>query len=106
MEDLNTVRTLVTIGGVLASVAGAYYLMRYQIGELRTEDTKQEKSLKEIEEKLDSANNDLSLLSQKQAVIGGMMSPEVVASHHKEMTVVQKDIEYLRRDVDELRKPK
>tara|TARA_R110000803_G_scaffold76565_1_gene141227 strand:- start:1763 stop:2083 length:321 start_codon:yes stop_codon:yes gene_type:complete len=106
MEELNTIRTLVTIGGVLASVAGAYYLMRYQIGELRIEDDKQEQSIKAIGAKLDAANNELSLLAQRMSVIGTMMKPDAVAEHHKQITGVIKDLEYLRRDVDELRKPK
>jgi len=103
MEDLNTVRTLITVGGALASVAGAWWLMRYQIGELKKEDEKQSSALTAIGKKMDKAHTELNLLEQKQSVIGGMMKPEAVAEHHKEMTGMQKDIYYLRRDVDELR---
>jgi hypothetical protein len=103
MEDLNTVRTLVTLGGVFASVAGAWWLMRYQIGELKAEDVKQSRAMNAIGSKLDTANTELNLLAQKQSVIGGMMKPEAVADHHKQITGMEKDIEFLRRDVDELR---
>jgi hypothetical protein len=104
MDELNTIRTLITVGGILASIGGAWYLMRYQINELRAEDFKQDKTITAMGVKLDTAQSALSLLSQKTDVIGSMMAPDAVAEHHKNQTGMQKDIEYLRRDVDLLRK--
>ncbi len=95
MEDLDTIRTLVTLGGVFASVVGVWVLMKYQIGELIKADDSQAKAVKAMGEKLDAARSDLILLAQKQAVIGGMMSPDAVAEHVKAMTAMEKDIERL-----------
>mgnify|MGYP003644390116 CR=1 FL=1 len=95
MEDLNTIRTLVTLGGVFASIVGVWFLMKYQIGELIKADVSQEQAVKAMGEKLDVARNDLSLLAQKQSVIGGMMSPDAVADHVRAMTIMEKDIERL-----------
>ena len=103
MEDLTTVRTLVTLGGVFASLAGAWVLMTYKQGELRKDAEEQGKSLKALGKKYDITNNELSLLAQKQAVIGGMLSPEALAVHTKAMTKLETHTEYLRRDVDALR---
>jgi hypothetical protein len=44
MDPLADIRTLVTVGGVFASLAGAWFLMKYQIGELRDSDTEPDRN--------------------------------------------------------------
>jgi hypothetical protein len=108
MDPLADIRTLVTVGGVFASLAGAWFLMKYQIGELRDSDTGQIETMKAIGAKMDEVRIKVDLQEQRLGVLSGMMKPEVLAEHYKEttrfQTATEKDLVYLRRDVDELRK--
>lgn len=100
MDELNTIRTLVTLGGVFASIAGAWWLMRYQIGELRTADEKQGREIAAMWKKIEEAKEKLSLVEQKLGVVSGMLRPEAVSEHNKWMSGVTKDLQYIRRDLD------
>lgn len=108
MDPLADIRTLVTVGGVFASLAGAWFLMKYQIGELRDSDAAQIENMKAIGAKMDEMRIKVDLQEQRLGVLSGMMKPETLAEHYKEttrfQTATEKDLTYLRRDVDELRK--
>ena len=43
-------------------------------------------------------------LEQKLAVLSGMMRPDKMEDRHTWQAEISKDVEYLRRDVDEIRK--
>lgn len=103
MDDLDSIRTLVTLAGVFASIAGAWWLMRYQINEIR-------KSIQELRvdkismwKKVDIGHEKVSLLVQQQGVISGMLRPDAVAEQVSKMTTMEVELKYLRRDVDEVR---
>jgi len=93
---------LITLGGVFTSIIGAWYLLRYQVGELRKADEEQRDEMKAVWTRLEDVKERLGLVEQKMSVISSMLRPEAVAEHTVKQANMAKDIEYLRRDTNKM----
>lgn len=87
----------------LCGVVGTFYVMRAKIADLVQRDIEQAKEMAAMWSKIEATKETVSLHDQKVGVLSGMLRPDAVAEHTRWQASVTKDVEHLRRDVDELR---
>ena len=103
MNDMDNAKELITLVGVVASLGGAWFLVRYQVGELRKAMDKTVKENARQWVKLDDVHSRLMVFENRLKVISTILQPEKVAEHTEKTATIVADVKYLRRDVDELR---
>lgn len=88
---------------LLVSVGVTYGVMRTKMNAQGRELAELKKSIEAAWLKIEMLVTDQTVFDSKQRVISNMLQPDKVAEFNKSFMGVQKDVEYLRRDVDELR---
>lgn len=91
---------MVVIGGLI----GTWYVVQYKVKDLREDQDKINKTDQQQWQRLDDQHTRISLLENRIRVISDIIQPDKLAEFHKSQAAFQtgteKDIAYLRRDVD------
>ena len=102
MEGAIDVRLIVTLGGILFSVAGAAAVGKMQIKAILETLTDLEKRLRSLDKRLDTMETRVETQHQRLSIISSMMDPSTMERRHREMATIQADIASLNSHVDKL----
>jgi len=98
------VRMIVQIGAVIASLAGAWGLVRSQVATLKQRQDEQTKYLDELNRELDAAENSVSVLRQQIAVLNNILSPSNLEEQNRWRGSISERIKKVEEDITSLHK--
>jgi len=93
---MDDTKLLISLGSTLASLAGAFAVVRYQVGSILTTLIDVEKRLRAMDTRIDKAE----LTDQRVSILAGMLSPAERDKSARETAKILAEIERLRIDVD------
>jgi len=93
---MDDTKLLISLGSTLASLAGAFAVVRYQVGSILTTLIDVEKRLRAMDTRIDKAE----LTDQRVSILAGMLSPAERDKSARETAKILAEIERLRHDVD------
>tara|TARA_R100001594_G_scaffold41661_1_gene73566 strand:+ start:1025 stop:1378 length:354 start_codon:yes stop_codon:yes gene_type:complete len=103
MEGAVDIKFLVTLGGIIFSVAGAAAVGKMQIKSILESLGDVERRLREIDKRLDKLESNQGVVKNQVNTLKDILSPTNLADQHREMATVKGNIDSLRRDVDQHR---
>jgi septal ring factor EnvC (AmiA/AmiB activator) len=86
---------LFQVGAVVASLSGAWALVRAQVNTLKATQEEIKSAVDEVNRELDDTENNVAVLRQQIKVL----SPDNLAAEHKRKGQVQEQIKSLQKDV-------
>ena len=89
-------KLLISLGSTLASLAGAFMVVRYQVSSILNTLIDVEKRLRAMDTRIDKAE----LTDQLVSILAGMLSPTERDKSARETAKILADLERLRIDVD------
>jgi septal ring factor EnvC (AmiA/AmiB activator) len=90
---------LFQVGAVVASLSGAWALVRAQVNTLKTTQEEIKSAVDEVNRELDDTENNVAVLRQQIKVLSDILSPDNLAAEHKRKGQVQEQIKSLQKDV-------
>jgi len=93
---MDDTKLLISLGSTLASLAGAFAVVRYQVGSILTTLIDVEKRLRAMDTRIDKAE----LTDQRVSVLAGMLSPSERERAARELEGLKCMVTQLRKDVD------
>lgn len=93
-------KVLLSLGSTLASLAGAFAVVRYQVKAIMDTLHDVEKRLRVMDTRIDKAE----LTDQKVSVLAGMLSPTEREKSAREIAAMLADIRYLKAESDRMHK--
>lgn len=100
MEGAVDVRLLVTIAGILFSVAGAAAIARFQIKSILESLTDIEKRLRSIDQRIDLLESSSSVVKSRVDTLSEINSVSALASYNSKITRIEVLLEETRKAVD------
>tara|TARA_B100000700_G_C15058786_1_gene864395 strand:- start:1568 stop:1915 length:348 start_codon:yes stop_codon:yes gene_type:complete len=96
------VRMLFQLGAVIASLSGAWALVRSQVATLKSGQEEIKKHIDELNRELDTAEQNVSVLRQQIGVLSDILSPNNLAIENKRKGTVAAEIKQLKNEVSKL----
>ena len=93
---------LFQVGAVVASLSGAWALVRAQVNTLKATQEEIKGHVDEVNRELDEAENNVAVLRQQITVLSNILSPDNLAAEHKRKGQVQEQIKKLQEEVANL----
>ncbi len=93
---------LFQVGAVVASLSGAWALVRAQVNTLKATQEEIKGHVDEVNRELDETENNVAVLRQQIKVLSDILSPDNLASEHKRKGQVQEQIKKLQEEVTTL----
>ena len=100
MDGAIDIRLIVTLGGILFSVAGAAAVGKMQIKSILDAMGDVEKRLREIDKRIDALESGHEVISSKVKTLAEINSVSALATHNRETSEMQSAIKELRRDME------
>tara|TARA_R110000751_G_scaffold159462_1_gene265196 strand:- start:3794 stop:4156 length:363 start_codon:yes stop_codon:yes gene_type:complete len=100
MEGVIDLRLIITLGGILFSVAGAAAVGRMQIKVILEAVVDMEKRLRGMDRRIDSLDTATEKQEQRINVLAQMSSPENLRRDHMAMATLVRDCNQLRKEMD------
>ncbi len=100
MDGSIDIRLVMTVLGMVCSVAGAAAVARVQIKEISSKLQDIETRLREIDSRADKLWTATETQQTRLDVLAKMASPEFLRRDHIAMATLQSDVRQLRKDVD------
>jgi len=100
MDGAIDIRLIVTLGGILFSVAGAAAVGKMQIKVIQDTLSDIEARLRKIDIRIDQLENAESVIKQRVDIIAKMNSPENLRRDHIAMATLTASVEQLRKEMD------
>ncbi len=100
MDGAIDLRLIITLGGILFSVAGAAAVGKMQIKILQDTLHDLEQRLRKIDQRIDGLENGESVIKQRVDIIAKMNAPEVLRRDHIAMATLTASVEQLRKEMD------
>ena len=104
MEGAIDLRLIITVGGILFSVAGAAAIGKMQIKVILENLADIEKRLRGMDRRIDSLDTSTEKQEQRINILAQMSSPENLRRDHMASAAMQSDIQYLKSETVSLRK--
>tara|TARA_R110000803_G_scaffold92633_1_gene160162 strand:+ start:300 stop:662 length:363 start_codon:yes stop_codon:yes gene_type:complete len=104
MEGAIDVRLIITVGGILFSVAGAAAIGKMQIKVILENLADIEKRLRGMDRRIDALDTSTEKQEQRINILAQMSSPENLRRDHMASAAMQSDIQYLKSETVSLRK--
>lgn len=104
MDGAIDIRLIVTLGGILFSVAGAAAVGKMQIKVIQDTLADIEARLRKIDQRIDQLENAESVIKQRLDILAKMNSPENLRRDHIEFASMQSDIAYLKAEASRMHK--
>ena len=104
MEGAIDLRLIITVGGILFSVAGAAAIGKMQIKVILENLADIEKRLRGMDRRIDSLDTSTEKQEQRINILSQMSSPENLRRDHMASAAMQSDIQYLKSETVSLRK--
>ena len=102
MEGAIDVRLVVTLAGILFSVAGAAAVGKMQIKVILTTLIDIEKRLRSIDKRVDIIETKIETHHQRLQILSGMMDPSTMERRYRELATIQADLSSLKASVEKL----
>lgn len=93
---------LFQVGAVVASLSGAWALVRAQVNTLKATQEEIKGHVDEVNRELDETENNVAVLRQQIKVLSDILSPDNLAAEHKRKGQVQEQIKKLQEEVTTL----
>ncbi len=93
---------LFQVGAVVASLSGAWALVRAQVNTLKATQEEIKSHVDEVNRELDEAENNVAVLRQQITVLSNILSPDNLAAEHKRKGQVHEQIKKLQEEVANL----
>ena len=93
---------LFQVGAVVASLSGAWALVRAQVNTLKATQEEIKSHVDEVNRELDEAENNVAVLRQQIKVLSDILSPDNLAAEHKRKGQVHEQIKKLQEEVANL----
>jgi len=90
---------LFQVGAVVASLSGAWALVRAQVSTLKATQEEIKSAVDELNRELDTAENNVAVLRQQIKVLSDILSPANLAKENSRRGEVQEQIKSLQKDV-------
>lgn len=90
---------LFQVGAVVASLSGAWALVRAQVNTLKATQEEIKSAVDEVNRQLDDAENNVAVLRQQIKVLSDILSPDNLAKENTRRGEVQEQIKSLQKDV-------
>lgn len=90
---------LFQVGAVVASLSGAWALVRAQVNTLKATQEEIKSAVDEVSRELDDAENNVAVLRQQIKVLSDILSPDNLAKENTRRGEVQEQIKSLQKDV-------
>ena len=103
MEGAIDIRLVVTLAGILVSVATAAAIARQQIKVIEDAVKDMEQRLRGMDRRMDQAESGVSVHEQRVQVLSNMLSPETQERRHKEIANLQARIGANEKDLLQLK---
>jgi prefoldin subunit 5 len=104
MDGAIDIRLIVTLGGILFSVAGAAAVGKMQIKVIQDTLNDIEARLRKIDQRIDTLENGEGVVKQRLDILAQMNSPENLRRDHMELAQIKSDIAYLKAESDRMHK--
>lgn len=102
MDGSVDVKFLVTLGGILFSVAGAAAVGKMQIKAIIESLGDVEKRLRDIDKRLDILETNQGIVQNQINTLKGILSPDNLAKQNQENSALKTKVESLQKDTDRL----
>lgn len=100
MDGAVDLRLIVTLAGILFSVAGASAVAKMQIRTILEKLHDVEQRLRQLDQCSDSLVTMLEVERKRGDILAGMSSPENLRRDHMELAAISSAVKQLRKDVD------
>lgn len=104
MDGAIDIRLIVTLGGILFSVAGAAAVGRMQIKVIQDILQDIESRLRKIDQRIDILENGESVVKQRLDILAKLNSPENLRRDHMQIANILADISYLKAEASRMHK--
>ncbi len=95
-------RELLTIGTVLAGLAGTWAVIKSTVARIQEDLKGINEEIQTLNIRLDQTESGDAVMKHQIGVIGGILSPSILESRAREAEASQHRLNALRRDVDKL----
>ena len=102
MEGAIDIRLIVTLAGILFSVAGAAAVGKMQIKVILTTLMDIEKRLRSIDKRVDVLETKIEMQHQRLSVLSTMMDPATMERRYRELATIQAELSSLKYGVEKL----
>ena len=96
------VRELIQFGTLLASLAGAFAVVKSQLSRVIRDITVIEKTLNDIHTRIDQADADRAVIQHQNKVFGSILSPSKMASYNREVAEIKTELRVVHKNLDKL----
>ncbi len=93
------IKTLITVGGIAASVIGSAAVAKHQLKTIHENIKEIFASLKKLDQRTDKHDINAEMLTSKVTVLSSMMSPDTLERRYREVESLKKDVEFLKEKV-------
>lgn len=104
MEGAIDIRLIVTLAGILVSVAGAAAVGKMQIKAILDQLRDLESRLRDIDRRIDLLDTASEKHDQRLHILSSMSSPEILRRDHMQLASALADIDYLKKEAGRLHK--
>jgi hypothetical protein len=102
MEGAVDIKFLVTLGGILFSVAGAAAVGKMQIKAIIESLSDVEKRLRDIDKRLDILETNQGIVRNQINTLKGILSPDNLAKQNREIEGIRVGVVEAHKDIDRL----
>ena len=103
MDGAIDIRLLITIGGILFSVAGAAAVGKMSIRVIQDTLRDLESRIRKIDQRIDHLDNGEAVVKQRLDILAKMNAPDVLERRNREVAIMLSDIAYLKDETARLR---
>ena len=96
------VRELVQFGTLLASLAGAFAVVKSQLSRVIQDIAEIEKVLNDINTRIDQADADRAVIKHQNKVFGTILSPAKLEAQHREISELRTEMRVVHKNLDAL----
>ena len=96
------VRELIQFGTLLASLAGAFAVVKSQLSRVIQDIAEIEKILNDINTRIDQADADRAVIKHQNKVFGTILSPAKLEAQHREISEIKSEMIVVHKNLDNL----
>ena len=104
MDGAIDIRLLITIGGILFSVAGAAAVGKMSIRVIQETLRDLEGRMRKIDQRIDHLDNGEAVVKQRLDILAKMNAPEILERRNREVAIMLSDIAYLKEEASRMHK--
>tara|TARA_B100001250_G_scaffold374309_1_gene361040 strand:+ start:1343 stop:1678 length:336 start_codon:yes stop_codon:yes gene_type:complete len=97
------IRELVQFGTLLASLAGAFAVVKSQLARVIQDIKTMNMEIHELNTRLDKAESSTAVFTHQISVLGAILSPDKLADQHREIASMRSSLDSLTSEVSTLR---